>query len=291
MDTKLQQFTEQQIAVITPFEARSRELAAVADKIVVGDDVALKLALQLKRELTAHVNHVKDVRLELTRPLDAVSKELISREREIVGSAETAKSSLIAKIQEYEEQQERLRREEQARVQAIANDICSLYTAAMTAVQVENGRKKAKVIIAGLSADDREEPRIKVALLELNNWFTGRMNDIDAEANRAAKKKLEDDQTKIDNEKRRVEAEARRQAIEKQQIAADLAAKAEEAGRPKSNTREEIRFEIFAPDSVPMAFCSPDERKIRRYIQEVKAAGEELRDAPGIRFYTEKVTR
>ena len=128
---------------------------------------------------------------------------------------------------------------------------------------------------------------MKLALLNLSNRLTERLNDIDIEELRAQKKKLEDDEARIAREAQELEARKERARIAEEQLEADKAAARAERDRPKSNIVEVTEFEIVDPDLVDRSLCSPDLVKIRAYIKLNPDAQPPL----GIRVFTTKKVR
>jgi hypothetical protein len=266
METDLVQFEEKQLAEIAPLLATSNQLHGVSRNIIIQDDATLKEANILKKDINAHSKKVKDLRLELTRPLDAVTKALIAKEREITEPLELGKALLSGKIIAYEEQLEIERQREEKRIDDIIYRVEVLYKPGMTPNQVEAGKKAAKNLIEELGADGNI-PRVKLALINLSNAFAERIRDLDIEDARLKKRKLEDEQSKIDDERRRLEADKQRQEAEKAQLEIDKAEAKAERDRPKSNIVETTEFEILDPDKVPRQLCSPDDRKIREFVK------------------------
>lgn len=286
MDTELKQFEERQLALISPLEATSRQLAAVAGNIVVTDAATLTEANQLKKDMNAHNKIVKELRLDLTRPLDDITKQLIAREREILTPLDEGKTLLAGKILAYEEEQERLRAAEQQRVADIVAGIQSHYKPGMTEGQVATAKAAGKKIIAELAPGDADNAEIKLALMTLSNKLTERGNDLEVEKQRAQKQKLMDDETRIANERRELEAAKERKRIEEQQLEAYKAAARAEAARPKSNIATYTEFEITNADAVAREFCSPDNVKIRAYLKQYPDA-----QPAGIRVFKTKKVR
>lgn len=291
MEKSLEQFGEQQLAIISPLEARSLALKGAAELMVVTDIVGLNTAIALKRDLNAHAKAVKDLRLEITRPLDKVKDLFTAKEKEILAPVDEGKAILEKKVLDYEAEQERLRQIEDKRIADIVHQVESIYKTGMTENQIETGRAAAKKMIAELPETDKTIPKVNLAFLTLSNRLTERANDLEVEKQRAKKQKLEDEATKIENEKREIAARAERQRIEAAEIEAAKAAAREEAARPKAGIREETRFEIEEESLVPREWCSPDEKKIRAWIKENGQLIEAGIGLAGVRIWKEKVVR
>lgn len=282
---ELEQYQESILAEIAPLEAVSLGLLESANAVAITDDKTLVEANDIKKRVNAHTKTVKDLRLQLTRPIDALKDVLMRREREVLTDAEKAKAVLSDKILGYEAELERQRQIERERVEAIAQRVNELYTPGMTRSQVEHGREKAKALMAEIPEADKAVSAVKLAFLTLSNSFTQRLQDIEVEEQRQAKKKLEDDEARIAREKADLEARAERARLEEARLEAAKAEARAERDRPKSNIVELTEFEIVDADSVPRALCSPDPTKIRMAI---KAGATEIE---GVRIFTTKRVR
>lgn len=283
MANELDHYEETMLAEISPLEARSRQLLADAGAVQITDDLALKDANSLKKDINSHVKSVKDLRLELTRPIDGLKNSLLEKEKEILAPAEQAKKLLGDNILAYEEEQERIRREEADRIEKIARDILGHYQPGMTKSQVEQAKLRGKRYVTELPTEDAAQPSIRSALLTLSNRLTERMQDIELDEQRAKKQKLDRKQEEIDAQ-RQANADREAAIVEEQRIADEAAARAEKA-RPKSNIVEVTEFEIVNEFQVPREYCSPDASKIRAAVK----AG--LTEISGIRVFKTKKVR
>ena len=254
---ELEQYQETMLAEISPLDATSRELLAAAQDQTITTDDDLRAGNDLKGRINVHIKTVKDKRLALTRPIDALKNVLLSRESEILGPVNEAKAVLGKSILAYEEELERQRRADEERVDRIVIEIQGHYKPGMTVAQVETAKAAGKSIRDSLSATDAQIPRIKLALLTLSNDLNDRLTDIEIEEQRAKKKKLEDDEARIEREKLELEARKERARIAQEQLEADKAAARAESDRPKSNIVETTEFEITDPDEVPRAPMQP----------------------------------
>src|SRR4051812_19442663 len=116
---ELEKFEKKQVAEISELQATSDQLKSVARSIIVKDTDTLKEANQLVKDINAHKKMVKEKRLALTQPLDAVVKQLIAKEKEVLLPLDEGKSEISTKILDYQEEVERKRLEEERRIQAI----------------------------------------------------------------------------------------------------------------------------------------------------------------------------
>jgi hypothetical protein len=265
MATELDQFTERQLEVISPLLAASHSMQEAANEIQIANDDELTAANHLKKALNSHTKAVKELRLELTRPLDDVTKQLIAKEREILAPVEAGKSVLSDKILRYTDEQERRRVAEEARVDEIVARIQSNFKPGMTKSQVETAREAGKRIVSEMPAADGAIPRVKLAVLTLSNNLKARATDIEIEEQRAKKQKLQADEQRVEDERRALEARKEEQRLKEAQLEADKAAAREEAARPKSNIVESTDFEVIDESAVDPLLKTTDMKKVREY--------------------------
>lgn len=250
-----------------PLAAEGAEIGTAMSEQQITTDRELAAANDLKKRANGYAKTIKDMRLAITRPIDAVKDSLIRRERELLEPVEQGKSVLGGNILAYEDMLEKRRLEEEARISGLIQRVRELYRPGMTAHQVGTGRTAAKALMVELG-NDAQIPRVKLALVELSNNFTQRITDIGLDEQRARKEKLDTEQAQIEAERIRLAATEARQEAERAQLEADKAARAAERDRPKSNIHEDISVEILDAEAVPRNLCSPDMAKIRQTVKD-----------------------
>lgn len=265
MAAELDQFTEQQLAIISPMARRSNALKGAAELMVVTDDVGMNTAKALQKDLNNHSKEVKDFRLGVTRQLDNVSDQLRAKEREILAPVEEAKTILSEKIITYTDEVARKRYEEDARIQKIVDTIEDLYRPGMTKGQVETARAAAKKMVAEIAKEDGALPRVNLAFLTLSNQLQARATDIGIEEQRAKKQKLQADEQRVEDERRELEKRKAAALLAEAQLEADKAKAKEEAARPKSNIVENTDYEVIDESAVPDFLKTTDLKKVREY--------------------------
>lgn len=287
---ELEKYEKQISKETAPLEDTARHLLELSQGVAIASDEDLKAANELKKRINTHSKTVKEMRLELTRPIDRVKAFLLNREKEILSPLDEAKNSLAGKMLTYEEEIERQQRIRQARIDDLIKRITGFYHAGMNAEQVAAGKAQGKDMLVSLSDTDRENPNIKLALQTVANNLNNRLEEIKAEEEAAAERarlaeeakkqsaerqKIAEENYRIEAEKRELEAEKRKAAqeraqleLEKQAAAAEKEAAKAEKARPKSNIATVTEFEITDADAVPRKLCSPDEKKIRAFIKE-----------------------
>src|SRR5687768_8468432 len=122
-ENQLVQYQENLVQELNPFEATSNELLAKAESQDVTTELQLASAVAIKKQITTHRKLVSDTRLDITRRFDQVKKAIINRENEILLPLDKAQSALGDKILTYQEEQERIRREEEERVNTLVKQV------------------------------------------------------------------------------------------------------------------------------------------------------------------------
>lgn len=117
--SQLQEYVDSQVATISPFKIKSQELLEQAKAKEVTDDATAKEAVAIRKLITSHRTEVKNARLAITRNFDSVKSQFIDAEKDVLAPAEEALENISQKILAYQEEQERLAKEEAARVDAI----------------------------------------------------------------------------------------------------------------------------------------------------------------------------
>lgn len=256
---QLQTYIEQEVATISPLKVRSELLKKqVTDlKITNSDDVTV--AKGLRKDIIAHENAVSDMRLDITRQLNDVTKTLIAAERDVLAPAVEAKADLGKKVVAYEDELERVRLVEVDRVNKIIkalvdNDGVSIY-------QIRTLRDLAAyesifvTRVSQLSPADAKIADVIKVIADVNYGISEQRDKIrrlDAESNEAKRRELERDAEK---------AKAAKEA--------EIAARSvKTTAAPKTGSRIRMTFEIVHPDQIPRELCVPSDTLIRAYIND-----------------------
>ncbi len=277
---------------ISPLMARSLDLQKQAEEIIVTDTESLKQAIDIKKQITAYRKEVQDKRLEITRPINDVVSQFITKEKEITLPLDKGQTAIGEKVMEYEREQERIRREEEERV----SKIVERFTVTQDQVYklsnvdtVQDEGERFKKLYGELPDADQKLPAVKLAFTESINRLADRRQYLiekaerEAEAARLAEISKQQDaeraeleaqrlanekkEREIAAEKERMEREAQRKADED---AAEAARKEQEKAdktRVKTGVRMTIQFEIGNDMLVPRSLCEPSDKLIREYIQ------------------------
>lgn len=294
---------ESMIAVISPLEKTSIELLAKAKEQNINNEQQLASAVAVKKQITAHRKLVQDTRLGITRQFDEVKKAIINKENEILLPLDEAQADLGEKMLTYQENLERIRREEEERLDKLmARFTVDVYRyKAVDDVQDEGERLKK--VYSELPEADQKNAQVKAIFTNSINKLADRKAYlIEQEAQEkerarlaaeAAKQseerqKLEAEKAKNAEKARKIEAEKERLEREKQRKADEEAAEAERKKREsaekqqvKTGMRTVTKFEIEYPTLVPREYCAPVDALIRAAIAEGK-------EVAGVRVWTEK---
>lgn len=303
---------------ISPLMARSLDLQKQAEEIIVTDTESLKQAIDIKKQITAYRKEVQDKRLEITRPINDVVSQFITKEKEITLPLDKGQTAIGEKVMEYEREQERIRREEEERV----SKIVERFTVTQDQVYklsnvdtVQDEGERFKKLYGELPDADQKLPAVKLAFTESINRLADRRQYLiekaerEAEAARLAEISKQQDaeraeleaqrlanekkEREIAAEKERMEREAQRKADED---AAEAARKEQEKAdktRVETGVRMTIQFEIDNDMLVPRSLCEPSDKLIREYIQSHKddlfKDGERTEfEVPGVKIWAEQ---
>lgn len=209
---------------------------------------------ELKRVKTAQ-KRLDDVRRSITRPIDAAKKAVMDLFREPEAKLAAAETGLKAAMVSYANEQERIRQEEQRRLEDIARREREKL-AAQAAEAERKAREKAEA--------ERQAAEAAAA--------AGRHEEAAKLAAKAAA----------------IEERAASKADALQLRAATVVAPVVQSEAPKvagTSTREDWRFEITDPSAVPREYLLVDEAKLGRIVRALKADA----TIPGVRVYSVRV--
>lgn len=216
--TQLDKFAEKEIQELSPLMAKSLELKSEADKVVITTKDGYAEAKAKKRELVSHRTNVRDLRLTFTRKLDHVKSLFIGKQDEVLAPVIEAENLLKTKIGEWEDEQQRLKEAEEARIQAILDKLTvpAMERKAVTRDEVLRAQAALKMELSLLDQKDRNKKAVKDHVAE-------------------ERKKIEELLEFVD-ERDRQAAEAQAQAEERAKLDADKKEFEEKKAAEKSNT-------------------------------------------------------
>lgn len=247
--SQLQEYVDSQVATISPFKIKSQELLEQAKAKEVTDDATAKEAVAIRKLITSHRTEVKNARLAITRNFDSVKSQFIDAEKDVLAPAEEALENISQKILAYQEEQERLAKQEAARVEAICAKFATNAKSLRSQKACDEKGAELKQIFAELPEADQNHAEIKLAFTKAINELLTRKDELTTAE--------------------RDEAEA---------------AKAAKSQKPavKSGIKTKTVFTVTNPELVPRYLCEPSDKLIREAI----ANG--LREIPGIEIREEK---
>lgn len=306
-DATLQKFEEKMLKRVSPLEKASVELLKKAKAQKITDNGSLAKAVAVKKEINAHGKLIKDSRLDLTRPLDDMKKLIMNKEAEVTAPLDEAKANVSEKILAYEEELERIAREEVVRIEGVLDSLRVAVWDLSTVAEIDKKGKELKTTFGKLSDRDQANADVRLCFRESVDALLTRKSNLEEEARQqvererlakvaekqsAAAAKLERERAAIEAEERRIEAEKERQKreLERQEFEAEAleqskAAAKLEKEKPKANIAIRTDFEIENEYLIDRKYCSPDPVKIRQAIKDG------VTDISGIRIFETKTVR
>lgn len=267
LDTNLQSYADSTVELMSPIKKESSELKTEAEALQITDANSLKAGVELRKRAVKHIKVTGDRRMEFTRPLQEVTKQLIAGERDVLEPAEEAKSIIGKKIMDYEAEQERLAAIERDRIRDIISNFGTndaVYSKKVT--NIDERGKEIKDFYAQLPETDQENPDVKLAFTQaINRLLEAR--DVLSRA-------------QVD-EAERAKAQAQRDAAELQ-ARAEAEATPKTVEQPKTGARTVTKFEVTDASAVPRIYCMPVDSLIREAIKNGAT------DITGVRIYQER---
>ena len=176
--SQLQEYVDSQVATISPFKIRSQELLEQAKSKEVTDDATAKEAVAIRKSITSHRTEVKNARLAITRNLDSVKSQFIDAEKDVLAPAEEALENISQKILAYQEEQERLAKEEAARVDAICAKFEVNAKSLRSQKACDEKGAELKQIFAELPESDQNHAEIKLTFTKAINSLLTRKDEL-----------------------------------------------------------------------------------------------------------------
>ena len=291
---------QEALAKIYPIESMANGYLADANKIIITDNITLKTATTLKKNISSFLTASKESRLEWTEPYRNLVSAINAKAELVLEPAVTAKDLVTKLIVAHEAK--------------IAEELAIEVKRVLTIVEVfifskvkptidENIEMKEKVTdyFNTLSEADQENPDIKQACFNLFALINSKILELQEEvarkeeAERLAKMQKEQDavtiaqeqerqrlakiQRDLDVEKRRLADIQINQALETERLE-----KAEEESKVKrvaTGIRTYTKFRIIDANLIPREYCEPSDSLINQAIKQGVTV-------PGIETYQEK---
>lgn len=224
-------------------------------RVANGDDYEVA-GLELRRVKDAQ-KKLDELRKSMTRPLDAAKKAIMDFFRAPEDKLARAEAGIKRAMVTYQDEQERIRREEQRK----AEEAARRERERLEALAREAARKAAEKAAAERRA-----------------------------AEEAAAAGLAEEAARLTAKAAATEQKAAEQVDAIDQRAAAVVAPIIQREAPKVSgvsTREVWKFEITDPTKINAAFLMPDDQKIRRQVAALKGDAAAV-IGPGVRIWSEK---
>ena len=176
--SQLQEYVDSQVATISPFKIKSQELLEQAKAKEITDDATAKEAIAIRKLITSHRTEVKNARLAITRNFDSVKSQFIDAEKDVLAPAEEALENISQKILAYQEEQERLAKEEAVRVDAICAKFATNAKSLRSQKACDEKGAELKQIFAELPEADQNHAEIKLAFTKAINELLTRKDEL-----------------------------------------------------------------------------------------------------------------
>lgn len=270
------------------FLAIGNNLVSKAEKAYIQMSEDVQIARAILKQCQEAEGDIESKRVEITKPLNDFIKEVNVLFKETTTPILTAKNTIKTKILAYEQEQERIKKEAEAK--RFAEEQARLKR--LEEERLERERIEAKKRAeeeAKLKAEQErlrklEEARIEKELLakKANEDEQKKIRE-EAEKQRIDRELLEKEKLQIEQAKRDAEEERKRLEEEKKIIEAKKAADEEAAMLAAKlkvkGVRSRWSFEIVNEEEISRAYCSPDSKKINEAIK----AG--VREIKGLRIF------
>lgn len=258
------------------------QLVSRCSKINITDAITLSMANQVLSEAKELMKAVDKKRSEIKKPFLEMGKLIDSVAGEVIGPIEEALEKGKIKLGEWNKKQqeevERLRKNQYQLLQDIKTNLDSKIAKLETVEQCER-------LTASVNAKWPADSEFGQYLIEANELKANYLTSIANKAELIKSKGTKNEQAaiaKVEESKKAVEETAT--AIEEQKEVVDATPLAN-----TSKTRKVWKFEIVDESKMPRNFLSPDNVKIREYMNSKKEYMEENFKGEcivgGVRFY------
>ena len=258
------------------FLAIGNNLVERANTLAVAKIEDIQVATVVLKECQSTEQLIEERRVSITKPINDFVKEVNVLFKEVSLPLLTAKNTVSQKILNYNQEQERIRKEEEAKRFAEEQArLRKLEEERLERERIETAKREAeekKLRDAQERLRKLDEARIAKEA-SANKASIEEQNKLRAEAEkqRLEREKLEKERLEIERQKRESEEDKKR--IEEERKSFDIL-KAEVAERARKEIELKVKgirktwqWEIVAEISIPRVFCSPDNKKINEAIK------------------------
>ncbi len=276
------------------FLNEGNRLIKVADeaKIVKRED--MQSASLILKTCQESEQNLEAKRKEITKPLNDFVSEVNALFKETAVPVLTAKNTIKTKILTFEQEQEKIRIEEerkrfeveQARLRKLEEE--RLERERIETLKREAEEKKLRAEQERLRKQEEAQMEKELKAQKANEEEANKIR-AEAEKQRLERIALENEKIEIERQKREAEEEKKRleeeKKLEKERYLAELEAKDREAQLKVRGIVKKWSWEIIEEDFIPRAFCSPDSKKINEAIKKG------IREIEGLKIFETNLVR
>jgi len=269
-------------------------LIAKSKALVIVKTEDTQIARSLLKDCQKAEKELEEKRIEIVRPLNDFVSEVNTLFKETKLPILTAKNGIQEKIVKHTQEQERIRKEEEAK--RFAEEQARLKKLEEERLERERieAQKRAEEQAKLREEQERlrklEEERIakEIEAKKANEEAQRKIRE-EAEKQRLEREKIENERLEIERQKREAAEERRRleeekRIMEEKRIAEEAEKKKAEEMRIKGIVKK-WAWEIVDEQKIPRAFCSSDSKKINEAIK----SG--IREIDGIRIFESTTVR
>lgn len=233
----------------------------------------IETAKTMLKECNELEKRIENTRTQITGPVNEALKKINNMAKEIALPVNEAKLTLKKKILDWNEEQERIKKAEEERIQNIVSTIKSHNNGLFLADYTDT-----------LSEEDKNNFIVKTAIFDTKMKIEEAKRAKEEEIKRAEeqaklaeeKKKMSEEQAKLVEEKMKLEQEKRELEEQKRKDAEakELAEKEKIVEQIKNTEVDKVKWmrtktnwEIVDENCVPRQLCTPDSKKINEMIK------------------------
>lgn len=258
------------------FIKEGNRLIEIAKKAELAKREDMQSATLILKECQSAEQALEAKRVEITKPVGDFVKEVNALFKETAVPILEAKNIIKTKILTFEQEQEKIRKEEEQKRFAAEQE--RLKKLEQERLERERVEKEKRELEEKRLKDQQErlrkleEERIKKELeaKQLNEAEAKKIRD-EAEKQRLEREALENEKIAIERQRREAEEEKRRIEEEKKALELKRLADLEESDRiaqlKVKGIYKKWSWEIVDEEKIPRAFCSPDSKKINEAIK------------------------
>ena len=291
---------EEDLVKIYPIASMANGYLADAHKIIITDNISLKTATTLKKNISSFLTASKESRLEWTEPYRNLVSAINAKAELVLEPAVTAKDLVTNIIVAHEA---KIAEEIAIEVKRVAT-IVNVFLASQVKQTIDENLIMKETVtdyFNSLSEADQENPKIKQGCFNLFALINSKILELQEEAARKEdlerlakiekeqgavavaqeeeRQRLAKIQRDLDVEKRRISDIQINQVLETERLE-----KAEEESKVKkvaTGIRTYTKFRIIDANLIPREYCEPSDSLINQAIKQGVTV-------PGIETYQEK---